>query len=47
MENIIEIIIKTGPNKNIIFIRKDIGLQNIIPKTIRLLINNTIDNLYI
>jgi hypothetical protein len=44
----IEVIIKTRPKRNIIFIiRKDISLQNIIPKTIKLLTNNIIDNLYI
>jgi hypothetical protein len=48
IENTIEIIMKTRPERNIIFaIRKDIGLQNIIPKTIRLLMNNAVDNLCI
>jgi hypothetical protein len=47
-EDTIEVIIKTGSERNIIFIiRKNISLQNIIPKTIKPLINNTIDNLYI
>jgi hypothetical protein len=47
-KNTIEATIETRPERNIIFaIRKDIGLQNIIPKTIRLFINNTVDNLCI
>jgi hypothetical protein len=47
-ENTIEVIIETRPERNIIsIIRKDISLQNIIPKTIKLPINNTIDNLCI
>jgi hypothetical protein len=48
MENTIKITIKTRPERNIIStIRKDISLQNIIPKTARLLINNTVNNLRI
>jgi hypothetical protein len=48
MENTIEVIVETRPERNIIFIiRKNIGLQNIIPKTARPLINNIINNLCI
>jgi hypothetical protein len=47
-ENTVEAIIGTRPERNIIFaIRKNISLQNIIPKTAKLLTNNTINNLYI
>jgi hypothetical protein len=47
-EDIVEITIKTRPEKNTISVtKKNIGLQNIIPKTIRLFINNTTDNLCI
>jgi hypothetical protein len=43
-----EVIIKTRPERNIISItRKDIGLQNIIPKITRPFINNIVDSLYI
>jgi hypothetical protein len=48
MENTIEVIIETKPKRNIIpAIRKDISLQNIIPKTSKPPISNTINNLYI
>jgi hypothetical protein len=47
-EDTVEVTIETRPEGNTIFAtRKDIGLQNIIPKTVRPLINDTIDNLYI
>jgi hypothetical protein len=51
-ENTIEITMETRigikPERNIIsIIRKDTSLRNILPKTIRLFMNNTIDNLYI
>jgi hypothetical protein len=47
-ENIMEITIETRPERNTIFaIRKDISLQNTIPKTAKLFINDTINNLCI
>jgi hypothetical protein len=47
-KNTVKVIIETRPERNTMSItRKDIGLQNIIPKTIRLVTNNTVDNLYI
>jgi hypothetical protein len=46
-KNTIEIIIKTRPERNIIFTIKNISLQNIILKTAKPLINNTINKLYI
>jgi hypothetical protein len=47
-ENTTEITVETRPEKYIIsVIRKDIGLQNIIPKTTKLFMSNTINNLRI
>jgi hypothetical protein len=47
-ENIMEVTVKTRPERNIMFAtKKNIGLQNIIPKTAKPLINDTINNLYI